>query len=185
MKKHEIKITAGLWDSFKHFKKKKGVPGITRKEYVEICHNLNKKISEKIIKESLEFKLPYGLGFLGITKNELKIRIKDGKLQKNKMIVDWEATWKIWNEEYAGLTNKEIRKLPGKTVIYQTNDHSNGYIMKWYWNKHKMKFKNLRLYRFKPTKQNRLDLAAHIKSDDKENDYYMAERRKPYYKPTT
>jgi len=181
MKKHSIKITMGLWDAYKQYKKKKGVPGITRKEYVDICHSLNKKISEKIIKESLEFKMPYGLGYLGIRKNELKIRIKDGKLQKSKMVPDWGTSWKIWNEEYKGLTNKEIKKLPGKTLIYQTNDHSNGYIMKWHWERHKIKFKNVRAYRFKPTKQNRLDLAAHIKSEDRQNDYYLAKQKRNTY----
>lgn len=180
MKKHSIKITAGLWDAYKNYVKKTGVPRITRKEYVDICHLLNKKISEKIIKESLEFKIPYGLGFLGIRKTELKIRIKDGKLQKCKMVPDWETTWKVWNEEYKGLTNAEIRKLPGKTVVYHTNDHSNGYIMKWHWDKHKVKVHNQRLYRFKPTKQNRLDLATHIKSDYKQNDYYLATPRQSY-----
>lgn len=181
MKKHEIKITDGLWDAYKHYKRKKGVPGITRKEYVDICHSLNKKVSDKIIKESLDFKIPFGLGSLSIKKNELKIRIKDGKIQKNKMIVDWETTWKIWNEEYAGLTNKEIRKLPNKTVVYQMNEHSNGYIMKWYWDKAGTKFNNKRVYRFKPTKQNRLDLATHIKSGDRENDYYMSGSKKHFY----
>lgn len=176
MKKHEIKITDGLWDSYKHYKKKKGAAIVSRKEYVDICHRLNKKISEKIIKESIEFKIPFKLGTISIIKNELKITVKDGKVQKNKLLVDWEATWKYWYELYPDLTNSEIRKLPGKIPIYQTNEHSNGYVMKWAWNKTGTNFQNKTVYKFKPTKQNRLDLAKHIKSDDRENDYYLQKK---------
>ena len=57
-------------------------------------------------------------------------------------MVDWEATWKYWNEIYAGMTNKEIRNIKGKIPIYQTNEHSNGYIMRWLWNKNGTYFQN-------------------------------------------
>lgn len=174
--KHRLKITAGLWDAYKHYKKKKEIPLIDRKRYVKICHALNKKISEKIIKESFEFKIPFRLGTISIRKNELKIRIKDGKIQKNKMIIDWEATWNFWVQEYPDKTKSEIKLIPDKNVIYQTNDHSNGYIMKWCWDKAGSNFINKTLYKFKTTKQNRLDLAKHIKSDDRENDYYLQKK---------
>lgn len=177
MRKHAIKITDGLWDAYAHYKKKKGNPIVSRKEYVDICHRLNRKISEKIIKESIEFKIPFKLGTLSIVKYEQKITIRDGKIQKNRLVVDWEATWKYWNEIYTGMTNKEIRNIKGKIPIYQTNEHSNGYIMRWLWNKNGTYFQNKTAYKFKPTKQNRLDLAAHIKSDDKSNDYYLLKKR--------
>lgn len=177
--KHERKvtITAGLWDSFKAYKRKKTACPLDRKRYVKICHAINKKLSKKIIEESFQFKIPFRLGTLYIKKNKLKITIRDGKIQKNKMIIDWDATWKYWLNEYPGLTRNEIRALPDKVVIYQTNDHSNGYIMGWYWDKKGSNFSNRSVYKFRTTKFNRLDLAKHIKSEDKENEYYVQKKR--------
>jgi hypothetical protein len=172
---HAIKITAGLWDSYKHFRKKYRLvhPDVDRKEYVNICHAINKGLANKIIKESFEFRIPYGLGVLSIKKNKIKIKIKDGKLEKNKMIIDWDKTWKYWQSEYPGMNRKEIKQIPNKTVIYNMNDHSDGYIMGWNWDKTTCRTVNQTVYNFKPTKGNRLALAAWIKSDERCNDYYL------------
>ena len=106
--KHNINITCGLWDAFRDFRKKHKViyPDINREKYVNVCYLINQKISDKIIKESFEFKMPGKLGVLSIRKNKLKIFVKDGKLQKNKMIIDWGKTWEYWLQEYPGF--KEI-----------------------------------------------------------------------------
>lgn len=173
MNEHKIKITKGLWDAYKAFKLKYPETDLVRKQYVDICHLINKKISNKIITESLSFKIPFRLGTISIIKTKLKIKIKDGKLQTNKLKVDYGATWKYWNEQYPGLTRKEIKNIPNKIVIYHTNDHSNGYIMRWKWSKRGAKFLNAYGYLFKPTKYNRLHLASHIKSEDMSNDYYL------------
>ena len=176
----DVKIDKGLWDAYKHYKHKKVVPTIDRATYVKIVHDINKKISKAIIEESLEFKIPFHLGMLSIKKNKLKIRIKDGKLLKPKMVVDWEASWKMWMEDNPGLTHNEIKKLPGKQVIYQTNEHTNGYIMGWKWAKSMSRFRNSSVYMFKPTKQNRIDLGRWIKSGDRENDYYLSDTGNKY-----
>ena len=178
----KIKITSGIGDAYEHYKHKKVVCDIDKKTYVDLVYTINKKISDNIIKNSLEFKLPFRLGSILILKNKLKIRVKDGKIQKNKMIVDWEASWNYWNKEYPNLTHNEIKKFKGKQVLYQTNDHSNGYVMSWKWNKMGSKFINKSVYSFKPTKQNRLDLATWIKSDDKNNDYYLQKSISRYEK---
>ena len=182
--KHKVSISCGLWDAFRDFRKKHKViyPDINREKYVNVCYLINQKISDKIIKESFEFKMPGKLGVLSIRKNKLKIFVKDGKLQKNKMIIDWGKTWEYWLQEYPGLTRKEINALEGKTPIYNMNEHSNGYIMRWHWDKLTCGVKNQTVYYFKPTKRNRLELASWIKSDDKENDYYLSTRRTFAYK---
>jgi len=176
MYEHKVKITKGLWDAFKAFKTKYPETDVTRKRYVDICHSVNKKLSDKIIKESLLFKIPFRLGTLGIVKSKLKIKIKDGKVDTNKLRINYGATWEYWNKLYPGKTRKEINEIPGKIVIYHTNDHTNGYIMRWNWSKRGSKFINRQAYLFKPTKYNRLNLASHIKSDDRENDYYIEEK---------
>lgn len=173
MYKHKIKITKGLWDAYKAFKTKYPETELCRKEYINTCYLINQKISDRMVKDSLQFKIPFRLGTLSITKNKMKIKIKDNKVQTNKLKVDYGATWKYWAEIYPDLTREEIKQIPNKTVIYYTNDHTNGYIMKWRWIKRGANVINLKVYSFKPTKFNRLNLAKHIKSEDRENDYYL------------
>lgn len=177
----EYKVTCGLWDAFKDFRTEFKLKWpICRKEYVDICHLINIKLSDKIIKESFEFRIPSKLGTLSIRKSKLKIRIKDGKLQKNRMIVDWQKTWDYWYKEYPGKTRNEIKDIKGKQVIYNLNEHSNGYVMGWFWDKSTCIVKNKTLYNFKPVKYNRLNLAEWIKSDDRENDYFLNKSNRRY-----
>jgi len=173
--KHKRSITSGLWDAYKDFRKRYKLvyPEIERKQYVQICHMINETLSDKIIKESLEVKLPFRLGTLSIKKNKTRISVKDGKLEKNKLIIDWEKSWEYWHNEYPGKSRKEINAIKDKVVIYNMNDHTNGYVMRWSWDKSTCNLHNQTVYQFRPTKRNRLALAAWIKSEEKENDYYL------------
>lgn len=175
---HQTTITCGLWDAFKEFRKKYKLiyPDVDRKQYVELCHIINESLSDKIIKESFEFKMPFRLGTLSIKKNKIKVYVKEGKLEKNNLIIDWEKCWDYWYNEYPGKSRKEINAIKGKVVIYNMNDHTNGYIMRWKWDKSTCNVHNQTVYSFRPTKRNRLALAAWIKSDQKENDYYLAKQ---------
>ena len=55
---HKLNITCGLWDAFRDFRNKFKVihPTVNRAKYVNACYLINRKISDKIIKESFEFK---------------------------------------------------------------------------------------------------------------------------------
>jgi hypothetical protein len=176
-----VKITAGLWDAYKEFKKQYRLEyKCSRKEYVDICHLINDKLSKKIIRESFEFKMPYRMGTLSVRKSKVRITVKNGRLQKNRMIIDWEKTWNMWYEENPGMTRKQIHAIPNKTVIYNLNEHSNGYVMGWFWDKTTCIVKNKTLYNFRPVKYNRLNLAAWIKSDERENDYFLSKSHRRY-----
>jgi len=169
---HRVTITCGLWDSYKDFRKKFKLiyPDVTRKKYVDICHRINETISDKIIKESFEFKMPGKLGSLSIKKSKMRVSVKDGKLEKNKLIIDWNKSWEYWQQEYPGKTRQEINAIKGKMAIYNMNDHTNGYVMRWKWDKCTCNIPNHTVYQFKPTKRNRLELAHWIKSDERVND---------------
>jgi hypothetical protein len=175
---HRIKINSGLWQAYKDFRIKYRLiyPEIDRKKYVSLCHLINTTLSDRIIKESMDFRMPHRLGTLSIRKSKLKICVKNGKLEKNKMIVDWGKTWEYWNKEYPGMTRKEINAIDGKIAIYNMNEHTNGYIMGWNWDKSTCNIHNQTVYSFRPTKRNRLALAEWIKSDEKTNDYYLKKK---------
>jgi hypothetical protein len=173
--KHRIKITSGLWDSYKDFRKKFKLiyPEVERKQYVDICHLINETISDKIIKESFEFKMPGKLGSLSVKKSKMRVSVRNGKLEKNKLIIDWQKSWEYWLKEYPGKTRKEINAIKDKIAIYNMNEHTNGYVMRWKWDKCTCNIPNHTVYQFKPTKRNRLELAQWIKSEDRINDYYL------------
>jgi hypothetical protein len=178
--KHKVVITCGLWHGFKDFRSRYKLihPTIDRKKYVDLCHIINTRLSDKIIRESFEFRMPARLGTLSIKKTKLKIKVKDGRLEKNKMVIDWKKTWDYWYAQFPGKSRKEINAIESdkKIIIYNMNEHTNGYIMNWCWDKNTCVVRNQTVYYFKPTKRNRLELARWIKSDEKENDYYLMKR---------
>jgi hypothetical protein len=170
-------MTCGLWDAYRDFRDKyrNVYPSLKRRQYVDVCYDINKTISEKIIKESFEFRMPYRLGTLSVKKNKLKIKIVNNQPQKNKLVPDWEKCWEMWHKEHPGKSRKEINAIKGKIAIYNMNYHTNGFVMRWTWDRGTCYVKNHSVYQFKPTKANRLALAAWIKSDDRENDYVLNE----------
>lgn len=174
----DYKVTASLHDAYKVYKKLHF--GIDRRQFLDIAYDINKTISDMIIKESLEYRLPERMGFLRIKKKKQKLKLVNGKISPKKNVIDWENTWKYWQECYPDKTWKEIKQIKGKQVLFQTNPHTDGEIMKWYWRKGSG-VKNSTVYVFDVVKGGivdnknigRLGLAWWIKSDDKTNDYYF------------
>ena len=62
----DYKVTASLQDAFKVYKEL--YPSITKDKYLAIAYDINKALSDAIIRESLEYRLPERLGFLRIKK---------------------------------------------------------------------------------------------------------------------
>ena len=84
-----------------------------KNEYLDLCRRINIALSDKIIKESFDFKMPHRMGALSIRKGKLNICVKDGKLEKGKLIIDWGKSWAYWKEQYPGKTRKEINEIKG------------------------------------------------------------------------
>ena len=174
----KYKITASLQDAYKAYRKENIT--FNKRQYLDIAYDIMETLSDMIIKESLEYKLPFRLGFIRIRKHHTKLVIRDGKIDVNKNVIDWKATWDYWNEQYPNKTRKEMKEIKDKWVVFQTNDHTNGQVMKWYWDKRFSTVKNNTVYLFKPVKggefnglyRGRLGLAAWINNDNKKNDWY-------------
>ena len=173
-----IKITHSIINAYRFYKHEGG--SLKEKKYKRIAYEINKAVSNLIITESFEYRIPYGLGFLRIRKKKLKFTLKDGKIDINKNIIDWKKTWNYWCKQYPDKIRNEIKKIPGKGVFFQTNEHTNGEIMRWYWDKRISKVKNVLTYSFRPVKggiqegyyTGRLGLSKWINSREKENEYY-------------
>lgn len=174
-----IKVTHGINDCYKFYRKNYVAP-LDIKTYKTIAYELNKAIANLIIKESFEYRMPHGLGFLRIKKKKLIFTLFEGKIDVNKNIIDWKASWDYWKTLYPGKSVMEIKKTPGKKVFFQTNDHTNGEVMRWYWDKRMSRIRNTYLYSFKPVKggvseneyTGRRGLSSWINSREKKNEYY-------------
>jgi hypothetical protein len=186
----DYKITGGIPQAFKTYKDERRFEGkkiVDKKTYSDLCHDFNKMISNKIITESYEFKIPFGLGCLRIKSIRNSIKIKDGKLLPRKSAPNWKESKNLWNRIYPDKTWNEIRKIPNKKIIIHTNEHTDGKVMRWYWDKRLNAFTNKTAYSFSPVKgvqekdyylneeclyYGRLGLAKWIKGDKRNNEYY-------------
>jgi hypothetical protein len=186
----EFKITGGIPEAYKIYKKERKLEGkkvVSKQIYSDICHEFNKRISDKIVRESYEFKIPFGLGYLRIKCIGSNIKIRDGKLLPRKSAPNWAETKKLWYRLYPDKTWEEIRKIPNKKIIIHTNEHTDGKVMRFYWDKRLNNFTNKTAYCFMPVKgvqeadyyendncyyYGRLGLAKWIKNNRRTNEYY-------------
>lgn len=118
----------------------KGSPyDITYNEYVEVCSLFYKKVIDYLLFNNGTWIFPYGLGALHIIKKKLKVT-------KDNLPIDWKLT-----REY------------GKR-IYHLNEHTSGFLYRFYWDKRNSKQTNRFLYIFDPSRSNKRRLAKLIKS---------------------
>lgn len=121
---------------------------INKHLYYKIINEFNEKISREIVENSYEFKLPFALGSIFI----------DKKIKKNKTsVIDWKATKELWEEDQEYKQNKKL--------VYELNPHSDGFVMKWKWNKGKFKTTHTKIFSFVPTRYNKRYLAKQIKEN--------------------
>lgn len=177
----KIDITGGLYDAYKYYKKNNPKSKVQLKDYNNICQLFNKIISDKIVRESFEFRMLGRLGSVRIKAKKVEIKIKDGRIDSNRMPIDWKSTKDMWDKLYGGHT-KDCLPEGRKKVIVHTNENVNGYIMSWLWDKNKNRLTNKLVYKFKPVKggiskegyyYGKRGLAAWIKNDERTNEYYL------------
>jgi hypothetical protein len=117
---------------------------VTYNEYAKIVGLFYKEVSSKIINEGELFRMPFRLGDTYIEKKKLDYN--------NRPPIDWQMTTQH-----------------GK-VIYNFNEHSDGYKYEMKWSKLTSIFHNLYLYRLVYTRTNKRKVAKCIK--EKTIDYF-------------
>jgi len=184
---HRYSMDYNMQDVYAYYKKK-FPKKMDYKKFKQLCVLFNTMLSNKIITESFEFKMPYRSGNLRVKSKKRPIKFRDGKVDTIAMGIDWPSSHKMWREMYPDKTYKEIMAIPHKKVLVYTNDHSNGYVMSWFWDKRLSNMKNQSAYMFKPVKGRqdkeyyleeneplyfgKRGLAAWIKSDERTNEYF-------------
>jgi len=177
-----IKFDNGILDAYKYYRTNSVLKvKVTRATYSQILRDVNLDIMDLMIKDSFEFRMPHKLGYLRVKKFKTSIKIKDGKLVKNKMPIDWKKTWDYWQKLFPGKTKSEIKGIKGKILVKSLNTHTDGYSMKWYWDKNTCIVRNKSVYMFKAVRggvkndkyYGKTGLSHWINSEDRINDYLL------------
>lgn len=95
---------------------------------------------------------------------------KKGELGRLK--VNWGETLKYWSVKHEGLSKEELKAIKNKTLIYHTNEHSNGEFAEHYWDNKTTPLRHKKFYKFKASRQYSRLLAKTMKDVNKTVFYY-------------
>lgn len=115
-------------------------------EYRDITTAFFKHIADELVYKSVTIALPFRLGKLTVVKSKPTY-----KSIKN-MTMDWFKSKEL---------NKQVREF---------NEHSNGYVYRFYWDRKSCILDNKTIYSFKPARANKRLVAKLVKT--KQNDYF-------------
>jgi hypothetical protein len=155
-------LSYGLYKIFKkQFKgpDKKCEENVSYYDWARICTKFNKRIMNSIM-EGYIFKMPFRLGSVGLVQSERKIKFnEDGTINTDNLGVDWNKTLILWKKIYPEVTLRSDYKLiKDKPLVFYTNEHTDGRIMKFHWKKKNTNLKNKSVYSFEITEQHKKKL---------------------------
>jgi hypothetical protein len=165
----------GLRDIYKYYKDNAKNP-LKYKRFRYIWLKIAKIIIRLIVYRNLDFAIPARLGTLCIRKSKIEpVVLDDGTVIKDRLGVDYKASWKKWVRQYPDLNARQIAKIKHKKPVYHLNEHTNGYRVRWRWDKFTATVKNQSIYSLAMTRENKQELSNAFKNF--KADYYCYDRR--------
>ena len=119
---------------------------LTYLEYRDITTLFLKHLSDQMILRSATVTLPFRLGDMAVVKNKPKYK------SLKKMVIDW------------------VRSKALHQHVYQFNDHSNGFLYRFYWERGKCNIPYKIQYVFNATRMNKRLVAKLV--IERTNDYF-------------
>lgn len=165
--KHKTDIK--MSDFYKSFKRKSD---ISASKFSTVLRDLNEEMFKSMVLENTTLKTT-PLGRFSIVKYRKSFLDENGEIDKTKTIINYHKTLNLWRTLYPGKSLAQLKTIKDKKVVYETNDHSNGYICETYWNRINCKLKGVSGYTFIPTRTNNRFLAKCLKDPDLEIDFYQ------------
>ena len=134
-------------------------------KFAAIIKDFNVGIFNLLLYNSFVFKMPFNLGEISIRKKKVEPYInKEGKMV-NLLPIDYRQT-KLLQDKDPEAREKDLK-------VYHTNDHSNGYVAKLYYDKpSSIIFPNKKLYRVQATRDMKVALNKIMTSNFKEYDFF-------------
>lgn len=135
--------------------------------WLRICKKFNQRKMESVIKGQI-FNMPFRLGSIGIVQYKKRIRFdENGKLLRRGLIPDWAKTYKMWYEMYPQCKKRsDFKAIPGKTIVYRTNEHTDGRIFRFHWKKKYSIVKNISAYKLVVALQYKKALGRRIQENN-------------------
>ena len=143
-------------DNYTSFRKANPTIKITFDEWKGILYGFNEEFKTYILETGEKARLPGGMGDFSINKKKRKHIKTDPKTGRQfiNLPVDWKRT-----------------REKGK-IVYNFNDHTEGFYFGWNWFKKSARFKNCDLWYFKPTRVTSRLIRHYIKIDNKYQHLY-------------
>ena len=139
--------TKTLKDAYTIYEEAYGDTASPYKVYAAVVRSFNQRVMELILFEAFEFEMPYKLGSLRIKKTKTYFKPKNMK-------PDWKKS-------------KELG-----TKVYHMNEHTNYFNFRFHWKKKNAQFINKTMYSFTAARKNKRQLAAILKDEFREVDYF-------------
>lgn len=117
---------------------------VTSTTYRKILMSIFLKAREKMILNNLEYQLPCKMGKISIFKHKKKLKLDEDGNIITKLAVDYKATREMWAED------PEMRVK--KKVIFNLNDHTDGYTFKITWIKNNCNMFKKKFYKLVPVR---------------------------------
>lgn len=169
--KNKIATDFGVPDIYKFYTKQVEKP-VSKKTFKDVLTEYNNEILRMIIFDGLDYSMSHRIGSIRIRKFDNSLKLNDEGEVANKLKVDWGKTLKRWREMYGEMSSDELKEIPNKPMIYHLNEHSDGYVFKWYWDKVTSNLKNQSAYKFKAVRDFRRIAAQAWKSIPELKDLY-------------
>lgn len=134
---------------------KKSLFYVDPSEFGRVIKRFNELVSAEMIYEGKTFRMPFRMGKIFIRKTKKKISVKNNKIVAN-LPVNWKETKQLWE-------NKPEAK-ERKILIYYMNKHTDGYVMKVYYEKRTANYKNKSYYRFTFQRDNNREIKKAVES---------------------
>lgn len=169
-KRRRYKTDITLNDFYKYYKTKSESP-VDYSIFKNIVFEFNNDICKGCIYDSLFFKMPSRLGILSIKKRKSKASInKDGSLNTKFLAVNWKDTKELWEKD------PEAKEKHQR--VYHLNRHSNGYILRWNWDRFNINLSNRTYYSLDIMRKYDRELSKVLYDENLNVDYYERIKRK-------
>lgn len=133
--------------------------------YATVIDSFNRQLRDLILMENYEFTMPHRMGRLSIKKKKLTPYIDKNGDFKNPLPIDWKKTNELWDSDPVAKEKK--------TLVRHYNEHTNGYVAKWFYSTNTATFKWKSAYAFIPCRTAKQLLAGVLKDEDSGVDYYL------------
>jgi hypothetical protein len=115
-------------------------------EYKNITTQYFKHLADQLVQKSLTVTLPFRLGEISVVKHKPVYK------SLRNMVIDWDSSKSL---------NKQVR---------QFNDHSNGFVYRFHWDRSRSTLDNKTSYIFSASRSNKREVARLVKT--RQNDYF-------------